>query len=155
MLYSNMRILVPWIKEPRNQLSKQNLLVIDAGKIGAVWRNSWNHSCRSSHLISYKTKHLNLSSWRVKWSAKTGHPFKLDYSSPHKEYGMWSRDSDDDDAGLEAGQADARRATAARTHTERSLRPANVISLVKGFGSAFCSFMVNQRSGGRFEQQAY
>ena len=34
MLYSNVGTLDPWVKEPRRQLSQQNLLVIGTGKIG-------------------------------------------------------------------------------------------------------------------------
>ena len=34
MLYSNVGTLDPWVKEPRRQLSQQNLLVIGVGKIG-------------------------------------------------------------------------------------------------------------------------
>jgi|TARA_B100001964_G_scaffold238900_1_gene305241 phosphoglycerate dehydrogenase-like enzyme len=35
MLYSNVGTLDPWVKEPRRQLSQQNLLVIGVGKIGS------------------------------------------------------------------------------------------------------------------------
>lgn len=35
MLYSNVGTIDPWLKEPRRQLSRQNLLVIGKGKIGS------------------------------------------------------------------------------------------------------------------------
>ena len=35
MLYSNVGTIDPWLKEPRRQLSQQNLLVIGVGKIGS------------------------------------------------------------------------------------------------------------------------
>ena len=60
MLYSNVGTLDPWVKEPRRQMSQQNLLVIGTGKIGSRVTQLMKPFMEViPHLIFCRMKHLN------------------------------------------------------------------------------------------------